>query len=216
MPPLTCQRAVTHPCAGITVLSWSVCFYHVFKSFLKSSSYIAVPTEGLMLFEVLQILTRLNLGSVGHGQVTLRWTKLQGLSSFWISSHWHGCFSWISFKPHKFAHGWEARRESVFQRPWCVLSFPNASCGISFLLPFQCSWFLSLTDNLVAAWQAKGSRLEAQVWVPSRGEPVSPHWPKYKDGQTRRWLVDLFGFFWIDSGKTLDDREREPSWWSSK
>lgn len=191
---LTCQRAITHPCAGGTVVSRSGCFYHVFESFLKSSSCIAVATEGLMLFEVFQILTGLNLGSVEHDQVTLKWTEVQQLSSFWINSCWRGRFSWISFKPHKFAHGWEARREFVFQRPWCVV-FPDASCGISFLLPFQCSRF--------CPWQQLGSSVsgqEKQAWSPSecsiqrggkerrcRSDSLfCPHWPKYKDGQARR------------------------------
>jgi len=52
-----------------------------------------VATEGLVLFDVLQILTELNLGGVEHGQVTLQWTTVQRLSSFWISSHWSGRFS---------------------------------------------------------------------------------------------------------------------------
>lgn len=115
-----------------------------------------------MLFEVFWILSGLNLGSVEHDQVTFKWTKVHRLSSFWISSCWPGCLSWISFKPHKFVHGWEARRESVFQRPWCVLSFPNVSCGIGFLLPFRCSRF--------CPWRQLGSSVSGQgkqAWSPS-------------------------------------------------
>lgn len=60
------------------------------------------------------MLTELNLGSVEHNQVTLVKEKLQWVSSFWTRSCWPGFFSWISFKLHKFSHGWE---------PW--VSFPE-------------------------------------------------------------------------------------------
>lgn len=169
MPFLTSQRAVTHPCAGVTGLSWSVCVYQALKSFLKSSSSIAVPSKGLMLLEAFQMLTRLNLGSTERDRVTLKWTKVQQFSSFWTSTRWPACFSWILFKPHKCAHSWKARKESVFQSPWCVLPFPHVSCGIGFFLPFQCAWFCPWWQ-LGRECESKRSRLETQTCTLSRTE----------------------------------------------
>lgn len=128
-----------------------------------------MPSKGLMLLEAFQMLTGLNLGSTERDQVTLKWTKVQQLSSFWTSSRWRACFSWILVKPHKCARSWKARKESVFQRPWCVLPFPHVSCGIKFFLPFQCSWFCPWWQ-LGRACQSKRSSFETQTCTLSRRE----------------------------------------------
>lgn len=88
----------------------------------------------------------LNLGSAKHGQVTLKKTKVQRLSSFWIRSCWPGFFSWISFKPHKFSRGLGTRESACFPAalvrvvfPWCVMR-DQLSPGTSALLLSALRW----------------------------------------------------------------------------